>query len=144
VGYDDMRVSLSARDASDALGWKYPVLKKLLESQGLDIEMKDVEVEEEEGGKKVKVKKATPFVTTDDGKSVALADYEPLKDFHASLVTDESNGTGAGGRTTQNGIKMPAQAGAGGNKGGKKGSELSTTVSSVLESRYKRPEAAKK
>lgn len=144
MDYDGLRIGQVARDASDALNWKLPVLKKLIESQGLDIEMKDIDVEEEVDGKKQKVKKSMPYVTTDDNKSVALSDFEPLKDFHASLIKDEE-GAGAGGRSTQ-GVRMPAQTGtsSNGTKGGKKGSEMTGTVSSVLESRYKRPEPAKK
>lgn len=145
VDYDSLRIGQVARDASDALDWKLPVLKKLIESQGLDIEMKDVDVEEEVDGKKQKVKKSMPYVTTDDNKSVALGEFEPLKDFHASLIKDEES-AGAGGRSTQ-GIRMPAQTGTSSNGtkgGGKKGSEMSSAVSSVLENRYKRPEPAKK
>lgn len=139
VDYDNLRVGQVARDAGEALGWKHPVLKKLIESQGLDIEMKDVDVEEEQDGKKVKVKKPRPFVTTDDNKSVALDEYEPLKDFHASLIMDEE-GAGAAGRTTQ-GVRMPAQTGSTASNGSrKKGAEITQTVASVLDSRYKRPE----
>lgn len=143
VGYDDLRTGQTARDAGDVLGWKYPVLKKLIETQGLDIEMKDVDVESEEGGKKVKVKKSMPFVTAEDGKSVRLDEFEPLKDFHASLIKDEE-GAGAGGRTTQ-GVRMPPQTGSsGGNGGRQKGGALTSAVANTLDSRYKRPEQAKK
>lgn len=143
VDYGSLRVGNMARDAAEALGWKHSVLKKVIERDGLEIEMKDVEVEEEENGKKVKVKKSRPYVTTEDNKSVALEEYEPLKDFHASLIMDEE-GAGAAGRITQ-GVRMPAQTGStGGNGGRKKGGEMTSVVANTLDTRYKRPEAAKK
>lgn len=146
VEYDNLKVGQIARDSADALGWKFPVLKKLIESQGLDIEMKEVEVEEEDPdnkGKKIKSKKQMPYVTTEDNKSVALSEFEPMKDFHASLIKDEE-GAGAAGRTTQ-GVRMPAQGATSSNGRGKgKGNELTSVVTSTLDSRYKRPEPAKK
>lgn len=143
VDYDGLRIGQVARDASDALGWKLPVLKKQIELMGLEIEMKEVDVEEDQDGKKVKVKKQMPYVTTDDNKSVSLSDFEPLKDLHASLVKDDE-GAGAGGRITQ-GVRMPAQSSSSGTNGTrKKGGEMTTAVTNTLDSRYKRPEAAKK
>lgn len=140
-----LRVGQTSRDAAEALGWKFKPLQKLLTDNALNIEMRETEVEND---KKEKEKKQLPFViegTGKDSKATRLDEYEPFKDFHASLVMDESAGTGAGGRTTQNGIRMPAQSGAGGgSKNGKKGAEVTAAVQGVLDSRYKRPEAAKK
>jgi hypothetical protein len=142
---DSLKVGQTSRDAAEALGWKFKPLQQLLADKKLNIEMRETEVEEEKDGKKEKVKKLMPFVIEGagkDSKAIRLDEFEPLKDFHASLITDESAGTGAGGRTTQNGVRMPAQAGAGGagTKGGKKGGEMSTHVTSVLDSRYRRPD----
>jgi hypothetical protein len=142
VDYDNMRVGQQARDAGDALNWKHPVLKNLIETQGLDVEMKEVEIDGEDGKK---VKKPMPFVTTEDNKSVRLDEFEPLKQFHPSLVKDDSEVAGAGGRNTH-GVRMPLQVGSQGSNGsrngtnsGKKGGELTQVVSTTLSSKYPGP-----
>lgn len=138
-----LKVGQTARDAAEALNWKYKPLQQLLSDKNLNIEMRETEVEEENGGKKEKVKKQLPFVIEGEKKDKAtrLDEYEPLKDFHTSLVMDEE-GAGAAGRSTH-GVKMPAQTGSTGSNGSrKKGGEMSSIVSNTLDTRYKRPEAA--
>lgn len=143
VDYDNLRVGQQSRDAADALGWKPSVLKKLIETMGLEVTLKEETVEEDVNGKKEKVKKQVPYVfDEEDDKEVKLVEYEPLKEFHLSLVKEEAEGSGAGGRTTQTGVRMPPQSSVANGRNGKKGGEMSTIVSNTLESRYRRPEPA--
>lgn len=125
--YDTMSATATARDAAEVVGWKPSVLKDLIESKGLVIEMKEVEV----GGQKVQM----PHVATEDAKGkevlTPLAEYEGLKEYHPSLVADQ----GTGGRTHQ-GVRMVQQVGTGGVPTGKGASEA---VMNQLNARYRRP-----
>lgn len=131
--YDTMSTMSSARDAAEAIGWKPNVLKELIESKGLTIEMKEVDV----NGTKV----AMPHVAEEDAKGkevlTPLADYAGLKEYHPSLVADQ----GTGGRA-QNGVRMVQQVGSAGVPIGSKGA--GEVVTNQLNARYRRPSATDK
>lgn len=129
VAHDDLSTRVTATDAATALGWKPKVLQDLISSKGLVIEDREVT----DNG----AKKQVPHVIEYDGdkeKATPLADYEPLKEYHPSLVATDG---GTGGRTHQSGIRVPSQQSTGGRPSGE--AAPSQVVQNQLSSRYRRP-----